>query len=114
MTASAFPRRYLAIVMLGAWLLPLPLFAQSRGELLYVTHCSACHTAQMHWRANRDATDFPGLVAQVRRWQGVASLGWIDPDINDVARYLNETIYHFDNASGQVSAVQWSSVPSSP
>ena len=24
--------------------------SQSRGELLYSTHCIACHTSQMHWR----------------------------------------------------------------
>ncbi|HEV2007734.1 MAG TPA: hypothetical protein VGQ88_03325 [Burkholderiales bacterium] len=24
-----------------------------RGKLLYETHCSACHTAQAHWRDQR-------------------------------------------------------------
>ena len=70
--------------------------AQDRGELLYSTHCGACHTAQMHWRANRSATDWPSLTAEVRRWQAVASLAWTDDDVIGVARYLNNSIYHFE------------------
>ncbi len=70
--------------------------AQSRGELLYTTHCIACHTTQMHWRDGRAATNWSSLAFQVRRWQGAASLGWSESDILDVCRYLNETIYRFD------------------
>jgi len=65
----------------------------SRGELLYGTHCIACHNTQMHWRDKRLASDWPKLVAQVRRWQGVASLGWSEADIQEVARHLNDRIY---------------------
>ena len=25
----------------------------SRGELLYTTHCIACHSTQVHWRDKR-------------------------------------------------------------
>jgi len=70
--------------------------AQSRGELLYSTHCIACHTTQMHWRDGRAATDWPGLVAQVRKWQMAASLSWNEQDVLEVARYLNDTIYHYE------------------
>lgn len=70
--------------------------AQSRGELLYTTHCIACHTTQIHWRDARAATNWSSLTFQVRRWQGAVSLGWSERDILDVSRYLNETIYHFD------------------
>lgn len=67
----------------------------TRGELLYTTHCIACHRTQMHWRDNRLAVDWPTLLAQVRRFEGVARLGWSDEDVQDVARHLNETIYRF-------------------
>ncbi len=70
--------------------------AQTRGELLYTTHCIACHTTQMHWRDNRAATNWSSLAFQVRRWQEAASLGWSESDILDVSRYLNETIYRFE------------------
>ena len=69
--------------------------APSRGELLYTTHCIACHTTQMHWRNNKLAYDWPSLKAQVQRWQGNAGLQWGDADITEVARYLNDTIYNY-------------------
>jgi mono/diheme cytochrome c family protein len=69
--------------------------APSRGELLYTTHCVACHTTQMHWRENKLATDWDTLKAQVRRWQGVARLAWTEADVDEVARYLNDTIYRY-------------------
>ncbi|WP_158100951.1 hypothetical protein [Variovorax sp. JS1663] len=69
--------------------------AQSRGALLYETHCIACHTDQVHWRQRRLATDWPSLKAQVWRWQSDAALGWGDDDVVDVARYLNEEFYRF-------------------
>lgn len=67
----------------------------SRGELLYATHCSACHTTEIHWRRHKLAQDWNGLVAQVRRWQGSIGLLWSNEEITDVARYLNELHYGF-------------------
>ncbi len=78
----------------------LPAAAQTaadtaRGALLYETHCIACHTTQMHWRDNRVARDWAGVLAQVRRWQGNNSLGWSDADIEAVARHLNQRYYRY-------------------
>lgn len=67
----------------------------SRGALLYANHCMECHSVQIHWRAGRQAKDWPSLKAQVRRWQGEARLGWSEDDVNAVARHLNRTIYQF-------------------
>jgi mono/diheme cytochrome c family protein len=66
-----------------------------RGQLLYETHCIACHTTQMHWRNDKRAKDWDSLKEQVRRWQGNAGLQWSDADINAVAQHLNETIYRY-------------------
>jgi len=66
-----------------------------RGELLYSTHCIACHNAKIHWRDKKVVKDWAGLKVEVRRWQGVAGLAWSDKDIVDVARYLNALHYHF-------------------
>jgi mono/diheme cytochrome c family protein len=85
--------------------------AQSRGELLYATHCIACHTTQMHWRDNRTASDWPSLQAQVRRWQGAASLGWTEGDILAVTRYLNDSIYRFEQP---LAAVRFSADQAPP
>lgn len=67
----------------------------SRGELLYSTHCVACHSTQMHWRQKKLATTWDTLKAQVQRWQGVAGLDWSEAEVEEVARYLNETIYRY-------------------
>ncbi len=81
--------------LLSALALAASAQAESRGELLYSTHCIACHTSQMHWREKRAATDWTRLKAEVRRWQRTAALNWSEADIVDVARYLNESIYRF-------------------
>jgi mono/diheme cytochrome c family protein len=65
----------------------------TRGQLLYETHCIACHTTQMHWRDGRIVSDWAGLLVQVRRWQATAKLNWRDEDIEAVARHLNDTVY---------------------
>ncbi len=95
-------RRHLAlaigtvlIALIGALFGAAPALAQSRGELLYTTHCLSCHATQVHWREQRAVGNWSGLLAQVRRWQDLASLGWTDGDILEVSRYLNERIYRF-------------------
>jgi mono/diheme cytochrome c family protein len=81
---------------------PPAISAPSRGEMLYTTHCIACHTTQVHWRDRRLATDFAGLAAQVERWQKNTGLDWRSDDVLEVVRYLNTTIYRFpDPASRQ-------------
>jgi mono/diheme cytochrome c family protein len=72
-----------------------PNSAASRGELLYSTHCIACHTAKVHWRAKKLAKDWISLKTQVRRWQGIEGLKWSDDDIAEVARHLNALHYHY-------------------
>ena len=73
----------------------------ARGELLYGTHCIACHREQMHWREKRVAVDWPSLKLQVALWQGRALLAWSDDDVTEVARFLNDTIYHYPVDNGQ-------------
>jgi mono/diheme cytochrome c family protein len=72
----------------------------ARGELLYSTHCIACHSAQIHWRAKKMVVDWTSLKAEVRRWAGNGGLRWSDEEIVDVARYLNATVYRFPSVPG--------------
>lgn len=67
----------------------------TRGQLLYDTHCVACHDRQVHWRDAKLVTNWVTLLAQVRRWQAVARLAWSDDDVRQVARHLNATVYGF-------------------
>lgn len=90
----SLPRRLTAVFCVLAGIsAALPVKAQSRGELLYTTHCIACHGTQVHWRDKKQVLDWPSLRAQVRYWQAQAMLGWSDDDIGSVARYLNDTFY---------------------
>lgn len=82
-----------------------PAPSETRGELLYSTHCVACHTTQIHWRNDRQAFDWDSLKFQVRRWQGNAGLAWNDADIAEVSRYLNEIIYHYPRVYDRVGLV---------
>ncbi len=66
-----------------------------RGELLYSTHCIACHNAQVHWRQKSVVTDWGSLQGEVRRWQDAAGLGWSEQDIAEVTRYLNARHYDY-------------------
>lgn len=67
----------------------------SRAELLYTTHCIACHDADIHWRDKKLAKGWGSLKSEVARWQAVAGLGWGEDDITAVARYLNGLYYHY-------------------
>lgn len=72
-----------------------PKHSEARGELLYTTHCNACHTSEIHWRKQKLATDWGSLKVQVRRWQASIGLGWSEEEITDVARHLNTLHYGF-------------------
>lgn len=96
--------RWIAGAWVGAATCLTPALAQDRGELLYSTHCLVCHTEQVHWRANRAATDWTSLRAAVRKWQGAASLAWSEEDVLHVARYLNDSIYRFELKTSTSSA----------
>lgn len=76
-------------------LLGMPAVAQERGQLLYETHCIACHSAQVHWREKKLALDWSSLRWQVQRWQVIATLNWSEDDVTAVARHLNRRYYHF-------------------
>jgi mono/diheme cytochrome c family protein len=104
MTSSLFLRQCVASVLVSALALaPSARAAESRGELLYSTHCIACHTSQGHWRDGKLATNWSSLRAEVRRWQAAAMLQWSEEDVLDVTRYLNDAFYRFPQKSDSLS-----------
>lgn len=106
MTGCHCLNRWVAAIFCGTAVFLNPASAQGRGESLYSTHCSACHTAQMHWRVNGAVKDWAGLKVEVRKWQVVASLAWTEDDVLDVARYLNDSIYHFEQTQERLSSTR--------
>lgn len=110
MRGRALGRCAVAVAAAAGALSCSPVLAQAvaapgRGELLYDTHCRACHGEQVHWRDKRAAKDWPGLKEEVRRWQAAARLGWSEADIVAVARHLNETIYHLPQTSDGIGSL---------
>jgi hypothetical protein len=98
--------RNLAITMFLLWGMHAPVYAEdryseNRGELLYATHCTACHDEQVHWREKKRVTDWDSLVTEVRRWQDNLGLAWNASEIVDTARYLNAVFYHFGEGGGK-------------
>ncbi|HZS66923.1 MAG TPA: cytochrome c [Burkholderiales bacterium] len=65
----------------------------ARGELLYRTTCQGCHDRETHWRNRHWVRDWPTLVQQVTRWQGIAGQTWSVDEIEDVSAYLNRLFY---------------------
>ncbi len=102
---------FAALVFSQAAQAQAPAQSQSRGEMLYSTHCIACHTAEIHWRDKSLVTDWPSLKTQVSRWQGVAMLGWSEADMLEVARYLNQIHYRFEAATIPLASAQRRRVP---
>lgn len=66
-----------------------------RGQLLYETHCDACHTDSVHSRDPRKATDIGKIKYFVTRWSNELKLNWSEKDIEAVTRYVNSRYYKF-------------------
>lgn len=64
----------------------------SRAELLYETHCVACHTSVAHRQLDR-ARSPAEVAASVRRWSDHQSLNWTESDIQDVTGFLIHRYY---------------------
>jgi mono/diheme cytochrome c family protein len=89
----------LALLLFFFWHLTFagepPIHYATRGEVLYLTQCINCHSAKEHWKHKNAVTDWKSLKIEVRHRQDMLSLDWSDEDIEDVARYLNDTHYKF-------------------
>lgn len=83
-----------------------PKHNESRGQLLYLAHCSVCHTSQIHWREQKLVTDWDSLVEQVRRWQYISGLSWSEDEIKEVAHYLDALYYGYKNTAQEKIPLQ--------
>ena len=95
LACAVFSAQALAQVTAPPAIQPTPPPGMSQGELLYTTHCVACHTTEIHWRDKKLAKDWRTLIAQVRRWQENSKLNWGEEEIVAVAHYLNGSFYHY-------------------
>jgi mono/diheme cytochrome c family protein len=70
-----------------------------RGQMLYESTCTECHTESVHSRPKRVARSLDEVSGFVRRWSLAAGKSWTDQDIRDVTVYLNQHHYHFSCAA---------------
>lgn len=66
-----------------------------RGGQLYQVQCGNCHSASVHGRSKRIASEFAEIRKQVIRWSENLGLGWSTEDVDDVAVYLNGRYYRY-------------------
>jgi mono/diheme cytochrome c family protein len=77
-----------------------------RGELLYMAHCSTCHSTQIHWREQKLARNWENILQQVRRWQYISGLNWSEGEITDVAQYLNIQFYKYKSTVQSMTPIR--------
>lgn len=68
-----------------------------RGQLLYETHCGACHDTSVHNRNPRRADSISKIKYFVTRWSTELKLNWSAADIDAVTGYVNSKYYQFDH-----------------
>lgn len=87
----------LSCCALAAALLAGPGFGadSTRGRALYEQRCTGCHAESVHSRAKRVARDFGEVRAWVARWNETLALQWGGEEIEDVATFLNATLYRY-------------------
>lgn len=82
-------------------------FAQAdagKGKMLVEKNCISCHASSfggdgsgIYTREDRIINSSKGLVQQIRNCNTNLGLQWFDDDELNVARYLNERYYRFEN-----------------
>jgi mono/diheme cytochrome c family protein len=73
------------------------------GKALVEKHCISCHASSyggdgsgIYTRDDRKVRDGSALVQQIRNCNTNLGLQWFEDEEIHVARYLNNTYYHFD------------------
>jgi len=67
----------------------------SRGKMLYMNHCHACHESNVHIRAHRKVKKKADIEYWVKRWSTYLKLNWKDSDRQQVIEYLNQAYYRY-------------------
>lgn len=103
MQISGQKRRALSAALFVGLALLLPTESlgadQSRGALLYDTHCQSCHATNIHWRQNSVIKTRADLVRMVDQWREHLHLDWTSDMVNDVVRYLNRRHYKLNSGT---------------
>lgn len=75
---------------------PDEMTAFDRGEQLHDQECTSCHGDALYTRKNRKIKTYESLRTHVQRCATNLNKQWWPNEIQDVATYLNEQYYLFD------------------
>jgi mono/diheme cytochrome c family protein len=74
----------------------------AKGKALFGENCLSCHaSAERFTSPDRAANTMGALEAEVRDCVSKYNIYLYDPDIKDVASYLNDAYYQLPNAENQ-------------
>ena len=90
MTKQQLQIRIVSLMFLA---LPITVYGEDRGRMLYQNHCVACHESRVHIREARKVKTYADLEQFTRRFAGLAGVEWNDADMILVIEYLNRTHY---------------------
>lgn len=82
-----------------AAVLAAPVSAQdelAQGKALHERHCTACHGTEVYTRPDRRMRSLDMLQSQIGRCTRAAGADLNEQEQAALARYLNETFYHFE------------------
>ena len=91
--------KYMCFICFGMILLfagPIHAEEVDPGKLLYENHCGACHTPEVHERANQKVNTLVDLSKMIIRWQYHLKLNWSVEEVRQVRQYLNNRYYNID------------------
>ena len=66
------------------------------GKALHDTNCISCHDSGVYSRDDRKISDFPKLLAQVKRCDANLGSQFFDEEIEQVTDYLNQAYYKYE------------------
>ena len=72
-----------------------------RGKRLHDNACVFCHDTSMYSRSEGKVRSFEALREEVRVWAGEAMPEWGQNEVDDIARYLNDTFFQFSCPDGR-------------
>lgn len=69
----------------------------ANGKKLYMQGCTGCHNTDIHTRPNKIIFSKQAIIKRVKFCDTMAGNKFNDEQISDIAEYLNQTFYKYDD-----------------
>ena len=71
--------------------------AVANGKKLYQQGCTGCHNTEIHTRPNKIIFSKKAIIKRVKFCDTMAGNHFNDKQISDIAEYLNQSFYKYDD-----------------